>query len=318
MHDVYPLLKHSDFPSIKRGNLDTVQVNLGYKCNQSCVHCHVNAGPNRKEEMSKLTIRDILKFIDKFKISNVDLTGGAPELNMNFRFFVRELKNRGCHIIDRCNLTIILEKSMSDLPDFFKENEVEIIASLPCYIKKNVDKQRGKDVFDKSIQALKLLNSIGYGLTPSLRLNLVYNPQGSSLPPNQEKLSIDYQRFLYDEFGIQFNKLFTITNMPIARFGSTLISKNKFSDYINLLKSSFNKKNINHLMCKKLISIDYQGYVYDCDFNQMLNMNLGSNKNKIHIRDLKSSLFAKKINTADHCFGCTAGSGSSCGGTLSN
>ena len=318
MHDVYPLLKHSDFPSIKRGNLDTVQVNLGYKCNQSCVHCHVNAGPNRKEEMSKLTIRDILKFIDKFKISNVDLTGGAPELNMNFRFFVRELKNRGCHIIDRCNLTIILEKSMSDLPDFFKENEVEIIASLPCYIKKNVDKQRGKDVFDKSIQALKLLNSIGYGLTPSLRLNLVYNPQGSSLPPNQEKLSIDYQRFLYDEFGIQFNKLFTITNMPIARFGSTLISKNKFSDYINLLKSSFNKKNINHLMCKKLISIDYRGYVYDCDFNQMLNMNLGSNKNKIHIRDLKSSLFDKKINTADHCFGCTAGSGSSCGGTLSN
>ena len=318
MHDVYPLLKHSDFPSIKRGNLDTVQVNLGYKCNQSCVHCHVNAGPNRKEEMSKLTIRDILKFIDKFKISNVDLTGGAPELNMNFRFFVRELKNRGCHIIDRCNLTIILEKSMSDLPDFFKENEVEIIASLPCYIKKNVDKQRGKDVFDKSIQALRLLNSIGYGLTPSLKLNLVYNPQGSSLPPNQEKLSIDYQRFLYDEFGIKFNKLFTITNMPIARFGSTLISKNKFSDYINLLKSSFNKKNINHLMCKKLISIDYQGYVYDCDFNQMLNMNLGSNKNKIHIRDLKSSLFDKKINTADHCFGCTAGSGSSCGGTLSN
>ena len=275
MHDVYPLLKHSDFPSIKRGNLDTVQVNLGYKCNQSCVHCHVNAGPNRKEEMSKLTIRDILKFIDKFKISNVDLTGGAPELNMNFRFFVRELKNRGCHIIDRCNLTIILEKSMSDLPDFFKENEVEIIASLPCYIKKNVDKQRGKDVFDKSIQALRLLNSIGYGLTPSLKLNLVYNPQGSSLPPNQEKLSIDYQRFLYDEFGIKFNKLFTITNMPIARFGSTLISKNKFSDYINLLKSSFNKKNINHLMCKKLISIDYRGYVYDCDFNQMLNMNLG-------------------------------------------
>ena len=318
MHDVYPLLKHSDFPSIKRGNLDTVQVNLGYKCNQSCVHCHVNAGPNRKEEMSKLTIRDILKFIDKFKISNVDLTGGAPELNMNFRFFVRELKNRGCHIIDRCNLTIILEKSMSDLPDFFKENEVEIIASLPCYIKKNVDKQRGKDVFDKSIQALKLLNSIGYGLTPSLKLNLVYNPQGSSLPPNQEKLSIDYQRFLYDEFGIKFNKLFTITNMPIARFGSTLISKNKFSDYINLLKSSFNKKNINHLMCKKLISIDYQGYVYDCDFNQMLNMNLGSSKNKIHIRDLKSSLLEKKINTADHCFGCTAGSGSSCGGTLSN
>ena len=318
MHDVYPLLKHSDFPSIKRGNLDTVQVNLGYKCNQSCVHCHVNAGPNRKEEMSKLTIRDILKFIDKFKISNVDLTGGAPELNMNFRFFVRELKNRGCHIIDRCNLTIILEKSMSDLPDFFKENEVEIIASLPCYIKKNVDKQRGKDVFDKSIQALKLLNSIGYGLTPSLRLNLVYNPQGSSLPPNQEKLSIDYQRFLYDEFGIQFNKLYTITNMPIARFGSTLVSKNKFSDYINLLKSSFNKKNINHLMCKKLISIDYQGYVYDCDFNQMLNMNLGSSENKIHIKDLKSSLFEKKINTADHCFGCTAGSGSSCSGTLSD
>ena len=318
MHDVYPLLKHSDFPSIKRGNLDTVQVNLGYKCNQSCVHCHVNAGPNRKEEMSKLTIRDILKFIDKFKISNVDLTGGAPELNMNFRFFVRELKNRGCHIIDRCNLTIIFEKSMSDLPDFFKENEVEIIASLPCYIKKNVDKQRGKDVFEKSIQALKLLNGIGYGLTSSLKLNLVYNPQGSSLPPNQEKLSIDYQRFLYDEFGIQFNKLFTITNMPIARFGSTLISKNKFSDYINLLKSSFNKKNINHLMCKKLISIDYRGYVYDCDFNQMLNMNLGSSKNKIHIRDLKSSLFDKKINTADHCFGCTAGSGSSCGGTLSN
>lgn len=318
MHDVYPLLEHSDFPLIKRGSLTTVQVNLGYKCNQSCTHCHVNAGPKRKEEMSKSVMIDILKFIDRFSIVNVDLTGGAPELNKNFKFFIKELKNRNCHIIDRCNLTIILEKSMSGLADFLKQNEVEIIASLPCYIQENVDKQRGKDVFGKSIKALKLLNKIGYGLSPSLKLNLVYNPQGPSLPPDQLKLSRDYKEFLKDKFDIRFHNLFTITNMPIARFGSTLISKNKFSEYMNLLKNSFNMNNLKELMCKKLISIDYQGYTYDCDFNQMLDMHLGAYKNKIYINDIKSDLYKKHIKTADHCFGCTAGAGSSCGGTLTS
>ena len=318
MHDVYPLLEHTDFPLIKRWFLDTVQVNLGYKCNQSCIHCHVNAGPNRKEEMSKFVMNDILNFIDDYNIRKVDLTGGAPELNKNFRFFIKELKIRNCHIIDRCNLTILIEKSMADLAVFLKENQIEIIASLPCYIKENVDKQRGKDVFDKSIEALKLLNKLGYGSSSSLILNLVYNPQGPSLPPDQEKLSHDYKIFLDENFGIKFNNLFTITNMPIARFGSTLISKNQFSDYQILLKNSFNDNSLDQLMCKKLISIDYQGFVYDCDFNQMLNIGLGAYENKVYIKNVKSNLYKKKINTADHCFGCTAGSGSSCNGALTD
>ena len=231
MHNVYPLLKYTDFPNIYREKLETLQINLGYKCNQSCVHCHVNASPKRKEQMSKEVMDTILKFIDSNKIKNIDLTGGAPELNINFKYFVSELVTRGCHVIDRCNLTILLENGQENLADFLCENEVEIIASLPCYIEENVDKQRGKNVFKQSILALQLLNKLGYGTNKKLILNLVYNPQGPVLPPSQKQLSSDYVKFLGQKYGIIFNNLYTITNMPIARFGSTLISKNQFDDY---------------------------------------------------------------------------------------
>ena len=231
MHDVYPLLKYTDFPEIYRKKLKTIQVNLGYKCNQACVHCHVNASPKRKEEMSKNVMLDILHFVEVFDIKSVDLTGGAPELNKNFKYFVKELKKIGCHVIDRCNLTILLEKDQHGLAEFLSENEVEIIASLPCYIGENVDKQRGKNVFQSSIKAMKILNDLGYGFREKLRLNLVYNPSGPELPPSQVKLKTDYIKFLSDKYNVYFNDLYTITNMPIARFGSTLISKNEFNSY---------------------------------------------------------------------------------------
>ena len=314
MHDVYPLLKYTDFPNIYREKLDTLQINLGYKCNQACVHCHVNAGPKRKEQMSKEVMNLILKFIDKNKIKNIDLTGGAPELNTNFKYFTSQLVSRGCHVIDRCNLTVLLEDGQEDLADFLCKNEVEIIASLPCYIEENVDKQRGKNVFNKSIRALQLLNKLGYGTNKKLALNLVYNPQGPVLPPSQKELSLDYIKFLGQEYGIVFNNLYTITNMPIARFGSTLVSKNQFDDYMFLLKSSFQKNNLRNVMCRTLLSIDYEGNVYDCDFNQMLK--IGINGVKRNIKDIINIGKGQKISVGDHCYGCTAGSGSSCGGDL--
>ena len=314
MHDVYPLLKYTDFPEIRRNKLKTVQINLGYKCNQACVHCHVNASPKRKEEMSKNVMLDILRFIDVNNIKSVDLTGGAPELNKNFRYFVRELKEIGCHVIDRCNLTILLEKNQSGLAEFFKNNEVEIVASLPCYIGENVDKQRGKNVFQSSIEALRLLNGLGYGFKERLKLNLVYNPSGAELPPSQDKLKSDYVKFLSEKHKVYFNNLYTITNMPIARFGSTLISNNKFNDYMQLLKDSFCKETLKNVMCKSLISIDYKGFIYDCDFNQMLNIQMQNDSP--NVKDLPNILADQQISTGDHCYGCTAGSGSSCGGSL--
>ena len=314
MHDVYPLLKYTDFPEIYRNKLKTVQVNLGYKCNQACVHCHVNASPKRKEEMSKNVMLDILRFIDINDIKSVDLTGGAPELNKNFRYFVKELKQMGCHVIDRCNLTILLEKDQYGLAEFLRENDVEIIASLPCYIGENVDKQRGKNVFQSSIGALRLLNRLGYGFKEKLKLNLVYNPLGPSLPPSQSKLKTDYVKFLSEKYKVYFNDLYTITNMPIARFGSTLVSKNKFSGYMKLLKNSFCKETVKNVMCKSLISIDYKGFIYDCDFNQMLK--IMTKNGSPNVKDLPNILIGQKISTGDHCYGCTAGSGSSCGGSL--
>ena len=315
MHNVYPLLEKSDFPDVFRDKLNTAQINLGYKCNQSCLHCHVNAGPKRKEQMSLNTMKDVIKFIKKFKIKIVDLTGGAPELNKNFEYIVEQVKKIDCHVIDRCNLTILLEKDKSGLANFLKKHEVEIIASLPCYEKENVNSQRGKNVFEKSLQALTILNSIGYGSNPSLQLNLVYNPQGFQLPPNQKVLTKQYKKHLKNKYNIIFNNLYTITNMPIARFGSTLVAKKYFSTYMNLLKDSFEKNTLKSLMCKSLISIDYLGFVYDCDFNQMLGLNMSIN-NKKHINEIISMQIGQKINTADHCYGCTAGSGSSCGGSL--
>lgn len=315
MHNVYPLLEKSDFPDVFRDKLNTIQINLGYKCNQTCLHCHVNAGPNRKEQMDLNTINDVIKFIEKFEIKVVDLTGGAPELNENFEYIVEKVKKLNCHVIDRCNLTVLLEKNKTGLADFLKKYEVEIIASLPCYEKKNVNSQRGEDVFEKSLQALKMLNSIGYGSNSNLKINLVYNPQGFNLPPNQQILENQYKKNLKDRYNIIFNNLYTITNMPIARFGSTLITKKYFSTYMGLLKNSFEEKTLKNLMCRSLISIDYLGFVYDCDFNQMLNLNMSVNSKK-HINDIANIEIDQKINTANHCYGCTAGSGSSCGGSL--
>ena len=315
MHDVYPLLEKTDFPKIFRGKLNTIQINLGYKCNQSCLHCHVNAGPKRKEMMTLETIDQILSFIKKSDVKNIDLTGGAPELNDHFDYLVTQARALNCHIIDRCNLTVLQEPDKEYLFEFFRKNYIEVVASLPCYEEDNVNRQRGDGVFKKSIEVLQRLNEFGYGINKKLQLNLVYNPQDAVLPPEQNVLEKKYKSILMKNYNITFNNLYTITNMPIARFGSTLVSQKKFSHYMKLLKSNFNDDALNKLMCKSLISIDYRGYVYDCDFNQMLKLNINGNK-LLHISNLKSDSMPKKINTADHCFGCAAGSGSSCGGIL--
>jgi len=315
MHDVYPLLKKTDFPKIFREKLNTIQINLGYKCNQSCLHCHVNAGPKRKEMMTLRTIDQILSFIKRSGVKNIDLTGGAPELNDNFDYLVTKARKLNCHIIDRCNLTVLQEPNKEYLFKFFKKNFIEIVASLPCYEADNVNRQRGDGVFKKSIEVLQKLNELGYGRNKKLQLNLVYNPQGAVLPPEQNVLKKKYKLILMENYNIAFNNLYTITNMPIARFGSMLISKKSFASYMNLLKNNYNDGALKKLMCKSLISIDYKGYVYDCDFNQMLNLNIKSAK-AVHVSDLDNYNMPREINTADHCYGCTAGSGSSCGGIL--
>ena len=313
MHKIYPLIKNTNFPSIRRSCLKTIQVNLGYKCNQSCLHCHVNAGPKRKEMMNKKTIDNVIDFVIDNNIETVDLTGGAPEINKYFRYLIKKLRQHGIRIIDRCNLTILNEDGMKDLPSFFVKHKIVIIASLPCYIKKNVDSQRGKGVFDESINILRLLNNLGYGVKKDLILNLVYNPQGPVLPPSQIKLEKEYRSYLRESFDIEFNNLFTITNMPINRFGSMLVSQDKFNSYMNLLKSSFSEKAKENVMCRELISIDYNGNVFDCDFNQMLKMSLSGKETHI-TKITKKYLHNREILTGDHCYGCTAGSGSSCGG----
>ena len=316
MHKIYPLIKDTDFPQITRLSLKTLQVNLGYKCNQSCLHCHVNASPKRTEMMNKDTIDDVINFSYQNNVATVDLTGGAPEMNQYFEYMIKKLREKNIHIIDRCNLTILEERGMSRMVDFLAEQEVEIVASLPCYKDKNVDTQRGKGVFTKSIKALQRLNKKGYGLNRKLMLNLVYNPQGAELPPKQSELELEYKTYLLENYNISFNNLFTITNMPINRFGSTLVSKKMFHSYMDLLKSTFSMVAKENVMCRNLLSIDYEGYVYDCDFNQMLGIDI-SNK-RTHITDIKKDeLVNKIIATGDHCYGCTAGSGSSCGGVIS-
>ncbi len=316
MHKIYPLIKDTDFPQITRLSLKTLQVNLGYKCNQSCLHCHVNASPKRTEMMNKDTIDEVINFSFKNNVETVDLTGGAPEMNHYFKYMIKKLREKNINVIDRCNLTILEEKGMSRMIDFLAEHEVEIVASLPCYKDINVDAQRGKGVFTKSIKALQRLNKKGYGMNKKLMLNLVYNPQGAELPPKQTELELEYKSYLLENYNILFNNLFTITNMPINRFGSMLISKKMFHSYMNLLKSTFSQTAKENVMCRNLLSIDYEGYVYDCDFNQMLGVDM-SNK-KTHITDIKKDeLVNKIIATGDHCYGCTAGSGSSCGGVIS-
>ena len=319
MLSTLPLLKQTDFPAISRKNLTTLQVNLGYRCNQSCVHCHVNAGPNRSEKMSAETIGLILDYCRTGAIETLDLTGGAPELNPGFRHLVVTARKLGLHVIDRCNLTILNEPGQQDLHIFLAAQQVEVIASLPCYLQENVDAQRGKGAYENSITAIKKLNRAGYGQDGSgLTLNFVFNPAGASLPPPQSTLEADYRRGL-GKLGILFNQLFTLTNMPIKRFGSTLISKGGFDDYMTLLKSAHLDSNLEEVMCRTLISIDWQGYLYDCDFNQMLDLPLPvADRPRPHLRDLmRHDLSGNPVAIADHCYGCTAGQGSSCGGALS-
>lgn len=327
MLDTEPLLQVTDFPAINRSVLTTLQINLGYLCNLSCTHCHVNAGPKRTELMDEETINSILKFIDQQNIKVIDLTGGAPEMNPHFKYFVREARARNCEVIDRCNLTILVEPGYEDMADFLAEQKVKIVASLPCYEEKNVNEQRGNGVYHDSIAALKKLNKLGYGHDPSLILDLVYNPNGAFLPPPQAQLEADYKRELAAGHDIIFNELFTITNMPISRFGAVLLAHNQFDDYITLLKNNFSDQNLTNVMCKSILSIDWQGYVYDCDFNQMLGWGadaslantqaIATDQQRIHINDVfGQDVSGKPIVIGQHCYGCTAGQGSSCSGAL--
>ena len=324
MHAVLPRLdaQRTTFPALRRRSVSTLQVNLGYKCNQSCVHCHVAASPQRTEMMDAETVDLVLDTLKHTGAKTLDLTGGAPELNQYFRALVQEARALGVKVIDRCNLTILFEPGQETLAQFLADNQVAITASLPCYSVENVDKQRGEGVFDDSVRALQLLNSLGYGgANAALELNLVYNPQGPVLPPNQQQLEADYKRVLGEKFGITFNHLFAIANMPIQRFGSTLISKGTFNGYMDTLREAHKDENVDGVMCRDQLSIDYQGYVYDCDFNQMLGLaTRAGGRSRTHLRDViaasRSALVDGPIIVRDHCYGCTAGQGSSCGGAL--
>lgn len=321
MHATLPLLRVTDFPPLRRRSVDTLQVNLGYRCNQSCLHCHVNAGPNRTEQMDGETIDLVLEVMRTRGIRRLDLTGGAPELNVHFRRLAEGARALGATVIDRCNLTILEEPGHEDLAEFLAQHGVQVVASLPCYSQANVDRQRGGGVFDKSIRALRRLNALGYATEGSgLTLDLVYNPQGPSLPPPQFALEQEYKRLLGENFGVRFDQLLTITNQPIARFGSTLISKGQFRDYMALLRSAHRPENLPGVMCHALVSVDWQGGLHDCDFNQMLGMPLRADGRRgaaLHLRDLLTrDLGNNPIAVADHCYACTAGQGSSCGGAL--
>lgn len=322
MHATLPLLVRTDFPALRRRVVDTLQINLGYRCNQSCQHCHVNAGPNRTEEMSRDTIDAVIAFLAASPdVRTLDLTGGAPELNPHFRSLVVAARARGVRVIDRCNLTILEEPGQDGLAEFLAAHGVEVVASMPCYLEDNVDRQRGKGTFDASIRGLQRLNALGYGQPGGgLTLNLVYNPQGASLPPAQEALEQDYKRHLAAQFGVVFNQLFTLANMPIQRFGSTLVSKGQFNSYMNLLRSAHREENLDQVMCRSLVSVDWQGYLFDCDFNQQLGLPMGApGKARLHLTDITAAaLEDRPIRVADHCFGCTAGQGSSCGGALAD
>jgi len=319
MRNTLPLLLESDFPEIRRAGLETLQVNLGYLCNQSCLHCHVNAGPGRKEIMSREMVDEVIRYLSASEIVQLDLTGGAPELNPGFRKLVLAARERDIEVIDRCNLTVLREPGMKGTAEFLARNEVHIVASLPCYLEENVDKQRGDGVFKTSIEVLQQLNGLGYGASGTgLALDLVFNPQGPVLPPTQQALEKDYKKFLGDQYGIAFNQLLTLTNMPINRFGSTLVSKGGFANYMHLLKQAYRDHNLANVMCRSLVSIDWQGFVYDCDFNQMLGLPVRIDGiKKLHIRDLgKVGLENYPVVVADHCYACTAGQGSGCSGAL--
>ena len=319
MHATLPLLAMTGFPAVRRRRLETLQVNLGYVCNQTCVHCHVNAGPKRTETMSRETVDQVLGYLAASGASVVDLTGGAPELNAHFRDLVTRARALGARVIDRCNLTVLFEPGQEGLAEFLAAQRVEIVASLPCYSEELVDRQRGKGVYDASVRAIRMLNALGYGREGSgLSLDLVYNPQGARLPPPQAALEADYKRILGERFGIVFNRLYTIANMPIQRFGSMLVSKGEFNGYMQLLRGAHREENLDAIMCRSTVSVDWQGYLYDCDFNQMLGLPLRvAGRSRSHLSDvIGRDLEGNAVVVRDHCYGCTAGQGSSCGGAL--
>ena len=316
--DTFDRVLDQEGVSLQRIFPEVLQINVGKLCNLTCIHCHVDAGPKRREIMTRETVEGILKWLDGpgAEVGTVDLTGGAPEMIPDFRYLVTEVKNRGRHVVDRCNLTILLESGYEDLAEFLQGHEVEIVASMPCYEPDNVEQQRGEGVFDASIKALQLLNHLGYGREDSLPLHLVYNPNGAFLPGDQSELEAAYKEQLRKVFGIEFHRLYTITNLPIARFAAWLRHNNGFEDYMGVLRDAFNPSAVEGLMCRNTISVGWRGEVYDCDFNQQLGMQL-SNGKPLFLRDLDLTEFAElKILTAEHCFGCTAGAGSSCGGAL--
>ncbi len=309
----------TDFPAVQGCRLETLQVNVGYLCNQRCMHCHVDAAPGRQEMMDAATAGQVLSFLASSGVRTLDLTGGAPELNPSFRRLVSAARALGIRVIDRCNLTVLEEAGLEDLAEFLASHGVEIIASMPCYLEENVDQQRGKGVYASSIRMLKKLNSLGYGVEGAgLVLNLVYNPLGPSLPPAQPDLEEDYRRELGERHGILFNRLFTITNMPINRFGLYLASLGQFRDYMNLLRCAHRDENVGSVMCQALVNVDWRGYLYNCDFNRSLDLPLQlEGRGRVHISEL-SSLGSGPwpIVVGEHCYGCTAGQGSSCGGAL--
>lgn len=319
MRDTLPLLQTGDFPALRRNALEILQVNVGYRCNQTCFHCHVAAGPNRKENMNRETAGQVIALLRASGASAMDLTGGAPELNPHFRYLVEAARALDVHVMDRCNLTVLELPGQEDLAQFLAEHDVEIIASLPCYSEKNVNEQRGDGVFEASIRGLRRLNELGYGRPDGrLQLNLVYNPVGAFLPPAQKALQSSYKQQLRKHFAVEFNQLFTLTNMPIKRFGDTLLKQGQFDAYMALLREAYQAENLRNVMCRNLLSVDWRGYVYDCDFNQMLDIPLKYNgRERTHISELLSiDLQGNAIAVADHCYGCTAGQGSSCGGAL--
>lgn len=320
MLDTLPHLHPSDFPPLTRVHPRTLQVNLGRLCNQQCLHCHVAAGPGRTEVMGVETLDLVIETLGRLPFELLDLTGGAPELNPGFRRLVRWARSLGLRVLDRCNLTVLLEPGQEDLADFLARQGVEVVASLPCYLRENLEAQRGAGTFESSLTALRRLNALGYGdLRSGLVLDLVYNPQGPSLPPPQGPLEADYRRVLQDEYGILFNRLLALANLPVGRFGSALLSQGRFYPYLELLKDAHQAPNTAAVMCRELLSVDWQGDLYDCDFNQQLGLPLGAaaGSRPIHLRELSAvRLDGAPIAVADHCYGCTAGQGSSCGGAL--
>ena len=301
---------------LRRTLLRVLQVNVGKLCNQACQHCHVDAGPRRTEVMSRDTAEAVIAAVQRLQPAVVDITGGAPELNPHFEYLVQEARGLGSHVMDRCNLTVFFVPRKERLPEFLAENGVEVVASLPCYLESNVDQQRGRGVFTQSLEGLHRLNALGYGTEGSgLTLNLVYNPLGAHLPPPQEALEADYRRELLSRYGIRFNRLFTLTNLPISRFGHSLRRAGRYDEYLALLANAFNLATVAGLMCRDTVSVGWDGRLYDCDFNQMLELPLAAPYR--HISQLAvDGLEGAPIWVGEHCFGCTAGSGSSCGGSL--